>query len=278
MVRIRAFSLDDVPFGLRLSEQAGWNQLPADWSRLHHLEPDGLYLAEAEGQPAGTTVTCRFGPVAWVAMVLVDPSMRRRGIGRALMLQALEDLEQQGVRTIRLDATPLGRPLYESLGFLEEYSLTRYAGRPSATGSGDEDSSPEAERLDDLIALDRRVTGTDRGKLLRRLQAEHPEQARIVVREGQVTGYVMARPGRLARQIGPCIGDDNASRDLLRHSLTRFAGQEVFLDVPDRHPAARSLALTAGLLAQRPLMRMRRGAPVNEVESDLWASSGPEMG
>ena len=36
--------------------------------------------------------------------------------------------EELGCTTIRLDATPLGQPLYESLGFVPQYELTRYAG------------------------------------------------------------------------------------------------------------------------------------------------------
>ena len=50
-------------------------------------------------------------------MVLVDESMRQHGIGTALVEQAVEVLDRRGAETVRLDATPLGKPLYERLGF-----------------------------------------------------------------------------------------------------------------------------------------------------------------
>src|SRR5215216_3234927 len=116
----------DVASGLRLKEQAGWNQLEADWRRLLDLQPDGCFVAEVDGAVVGTVTTCRFGPVGWVAMMLVDEALRGRGIGRALMVRALEDLDAHGVRSVRLDATPLGRPLYESLGFVAEATFARF--------------------------------------------------------------------------------------------------------------------------------------------------------
>src|SRR5262245_55297348 len=100
----------DLPVVLRLRELVGWNQREADVRRILDLEPDGCFLAAVEGQPAGTATTCVFGPVAWIAMVLVDPALRRRGIGTALMEHALAYLERRRVQTIRLDATPLGQP------------------------------------------------------------------------------------------------------------------------------------------------------------------------
>ena len=99
MLRIRGMTVADIPLGMRLKEQAGWNQVEADWRRLLDLQPDGCFVAELDGIPAGTVTTCRFGPVAWVAMMLVDESFRSRGIGRALMSRALDDLDSAGVRS-----------------------------------------------------------------------------------------------------------------------------------------------------------------------------------
>src|SRR5215216_5423634 len=107
MIRVRAMTGDDVAFGLGLRRQAGWNQTVADWQRCLHLEPEGCFVAVLDDAPAGTATTCLFGPVGWVAMVLVDPAFRRRGVGLALMEHALGYLDGRGARTVRLDATPL---------------------------------------------------------------------------------------------------------------------------------------------------------------------------
>src|SRR5437870_5411367 len=128
MFHIRPMTVADLPVGMRLKQQAGWNQTEADWRRFLALEPDGCFVAERDGAPVGTTTTCTFGPVAWIAMVLVDPAVRGQGIGKALMRHALAYLDRCGVRSIRLDATPMGQPLYEQLGFQVEYPLARYEG------------------------------------------------------------------------------------------------------------------------------------------------------
>src|SRR5438105_11990396 len=128
MIRIRRMTAADVPLGMRLKEQAGWNQTEADWQRCLDLQPDGCFVAEWNDTPVGTTTTCVFGNVAWIAMVLVDANHRGKGIGKALMNHALEYLDSAGVASIRLDATPLGQPLYEKLGFRVQFPLARFEG------------------------------------------------------------------------------------------------------------------------------------------------------
>ena len=59
-------------------------------------------------------------------MMLVGERWRRKGVGRSLMGRALEHFEAEGVTTIRLDATPAGRPLYTSFGFVPDFEIRRY--------------------------------------------------------------------------------------------------------------------------------------------------------
>ncbi len=133
MIEIRRMTIDDVSLGMRLKEQAGWNQIEADWRRFLALEPDGCFVAELDGEPVATTTTCVFGTVAWIAMVLVDKPARHQGIATRLVDHAVQYLEDRGVETVRLDATPLGRPVYERLGFLAEYELVRLQGTVSTS-------------------------------------------------------------------------------------------------------------------------------------------------
>jgi GNAT superfamily N-acetyltransferase len=278
MTHVRPMTTADLALGLRLSRQAGWNQTDADWQRALDLQPDGCFVAEWGGAPVGTTTTCVFGDVAWVALVLVDESARGRGVGRALLGRALEFLDQSPVRSIRLDATPLGRPLYERLGFVEQFRLTRYEGvLPQAPGVA---GAPEAlpEEWDALAALDEAVTGTDRHRLLFHLFRGQPGAVRCVRREGGAAGFLTFRPGRQAFQLGPCIATPEAGPLLFADAWQRCAGQRVFLDVPVANEAATRLAEAAGLSVQRHLTRMCRGAPLGERLEWLWASSGPEKG
>jgi GNAT superfamily N-acetyltransferase len=284
VIEIRLMNARDLPLGMRLKDQAGWNQTEADWRRLLDLQPAGCFVAELDGVPVGTTAVCTFGPVAWVAMVLVEESVRGRGIGTALMEHALAFLDRQSVRTVRLDATSLGRPVYEKLGFVEEYLLHRYAGvlppaGEAAARPGDGTvSAARPEHLDGVFEVDRAVTVTDRRSLLQRLFSERPEAGRVVTREDQVLGYLSWRPGSKAVQIGPCVARGDAGPLLLADAWRRHAGQRVFIDIPADNPAAVAAATAQGLTAQRPLLRMCRGPRLGERCTEIWASSGPEKG
>jgi GNAT superfamily N-acetyltransferase len=270
----------DIPLGMRLKDRAGWNQLEADWRRLLDLDPDGDFVAELDGTAVGTVTTCRFGPVAWVAMMVVDERFRSRGIGRALMVQALSVLDNHGVRSVRLDATPQGRPLYESLGFTLETTFTRFQG----TLSPWERVGPALPRVhgDDVLErvcdLDRSVTGTDRARLLRRLAAEHPESLAVVPDAAGVNGFLMSRPGARARQIGPCIAHPESGPLLFHEAQQRYAGEPVFIDIPETNAPATLQAAVLGLVPGRHLMRMGRGPRIVEDLDRLWASAGPEKG
>ena len=49
MIRIRTMTVRDIPLGLRLARQAGWNQTEADWRRFLDLEPEGCFVGELDG-------------------------------------------------------------------------------------------------------------------------------------------------------------------------------------------------------------------------------------
>jgi ribosomal protein S18 acetylase RimI-like enzyme len=278
MLDICIMNAADIRLGMRLKEHAGWNQTEADWQRYLELQPDGCFVASLDGEAVGTLTTCVFGPVAWIAMVLVDVRYRRRGIGEALMRHALEFLDHQGVRTIRLDATALGQPLYEKLGFAVEYTLHRYEGvlLPADRPTGVEPALPD--HLAEVLALDRTITQTDRRKLLLRLASEFPETLRVVCEAGRVEGFGAARPGARALQIGPCLAPEKAGRQLLEDARKQYFGRLVFMDVPVGNYAAVAGVEEAGLAVQRRLVRMCRGPALVEQVRALWASSGPEMG
>jgi predicted N-acetyltransferase YhbS len=273
---------EDMPFGMMLKSQAGWNQVVTDWQRFLHMQPEGCLVAELNGVAVGTTVVTTFDTVAWISMVLVEQSFWGRGVGKTLMNRAVQVAEELGCATIRLDATPLGQPLYESLGFVPQYELTRYAGM---IAPNDTFSSPPsrvrfagAAYIPSLVALDTTVTGTQRGRFLFYLFTGLTE-LRIVETDGSVIGYLTIRPGIEALQLGPCIAETaEAAGALLTDALSRRVGSRVYWDVPSSHLAAAQLAQSAGLAPQRKVLRMCRGKAVNDDVAKLWASSGPELG
>jgi ribosomal protein S18 acetylase RimI-like enzyme len=279
MLRIRTMTPDDLDLAMRLKDQAGWNQTEADWRRFLAMEPAGCFVADWLGGLVGTTVTCIFGHVAWIAMVLVDPEFRGRGIGKALMSHALGFLDDSGVSTVRLDATPLGESLYKKLGFVVEYGLGRFEGTPQpATVPHGKVVHIQLQDYPLLFQMDQLITGADRSKFLSRLFAEQSEQIRVIRSAETISGFVGYRPGTRAWQIGPCLGGRGIGNVLLADALSRLVGTQVYVDIPVQNDAAANLAERSGLSVQRRLVRMRRGPPVAERADHIWASSGPELG
>ena len=279
----------DIPFGMQLVQQAGWNQLEADWRRALTLHPEGCFLAEqgaatpgvatpGVSTPAGTVTTCLFGRVAWIAMMLVDTAARNQGIGQKLMERAIGHLDSLGVDTQRLDATVLGKGLYEKLGFQEEYEVIRMKG----IAKGVTDPDGEAMRWTNdtrdapILDLDFRTTGTRRDAYLHALAAGNPFFYSLFDDE---LAYAGSRKGRNAVQLGPAVASTpEAGRLLCDALLHHFSGLPVFVDIPAPNKAALRWAKSHGLEEQRRFVRMYKGTKLNDSPEFIWASSGPEKG
>jgi GNAT superfamily N-acetyltransferase len=275
---IRRMTADDLRLGLRLSRQAGWNQTMSDWQRFFNLGPEGCFVAELSGHLVGTTMTFVSDRVAWIAMVLVEKNARGKGIGTALLKHALGYLDECKVRTVRLDATHLGRPIYEKLGFKPEYELVRLEGiAPSGrTLTTVEKATPEM--LKKVIKFDKRMMGENREKMLRVLFDEFPENMRVLMHGRKLEGFITMRSGSNAVQIGPCMATLKAGPDLFTDALNRCAGKVVLIDVPTGNVHAVKIAESRGFEIQRRFLRMYRGRRIKSNVSAIWASSGPEKG
>src|SRR5882762_7851054 len=130
---MRTMTKADIPGGMRLKDLAGWNQTDNDWVRFLDADQEGSFVVELDGAVRGTAVTINYqARFAWVGMVLVDPDYRGRGIGTRLLERCIEYLDAIRMPCIKLDATPLGKPIYEKLGFVAEYEIERWTRKRAA--------------------------------------------------------------------------------------------------------------------------------------------------
>ena len=126
-VHIRQLTQADQQFGMQLHAAVGWNQTRRDWQRMMDYQPEGCFLAEWEGELAGTATTTSYGAdLAWIGMMLVRADLRRKGVATALMRRCLDYLSDRGVATIKLDASADGRPVYLKIGFEDEWPINRW--------------------------------------------------------------------------------------------------------------------------------------------------------
>jgi GNAT superfamily N-acetyltransferase len=290
---IREMTIADIPAGLALCRASRWNQTESDWRGFLTNAPQGALAAVEDDRVVGTVATMPYGPFTWIAMVLVDPAARGRGIGTRLLERGLALVPRDVVA--RLDATPLGEPLYRKLGFTAEYGLARLTRDPgqesSASGVEHASRSPrpaagemvrELQPSDwaALLEIDARVFGASRATLLARLAAEAPEYGWVLEEHGRLRGYVLGRHGHVREHIGPLVADrpDTAWR-LLEACLAASIDRGVLLDVPDAQVAWRARLADLGFVVERPFLRMSRG-PLTATgdPSQIYAVAGPEFG
>lgn len=269
----------DLADALELSASQGWNQTLADWSRLLRLAPRGCYTLRIHGQLVGTVTTTSYGrELAWVGMMVVHPDFRRRGMGRVLMQRALDGLMAAGVTCVKLDATPAGRPLYESLGFQPEAEIERWRG----TGGPGRAAVRAATDADwrSLCALDRAAIGADRADLLEALAADGLVGPLVIGAEGDPEGCALVRRGRSAAYLGPLIARTaRAAEELFAGAFELLADEEVVVDHHVDGLLRRELLADLGLAPERALTRMRIGKRITpEAPGTLCTSAGPEVG
>lgn len=247
---IQRMSVGDVPQALHLCRESGWNQLHEDWQRLIRYEPAGCFTATCDDQLVGTVTTTRYGSeLGWIGMMLVHPDFRRQGIAAALMHRGMDYLKNQQVRCVKLDATPVGKKLYDKLGFRDEWAYHRWSrGGSIATKRTDRPRS-HIPLPASAIDLDRIAFGADRCDFLDLL-------GRVSCVHVDCGGFGMLRPGSRASYLGPITAKTPAAAELIIDELCEKTDRTILWDIPTPNGDATQIANTLGFAPVRDLTRM----------------------
>jgi len=271
---MRLLTPADIPAGMRLKEAAGWNQTEADWRTLLALAPQSGYGIDCDGLLRATTTAICYGrELAWLGMVLTDPAYRGRGLARRLIEHTLEYLRRERVHWIKLDATAMGRPVYERLGFRDEAVIERWVRKPGPVRTPADSTGPFV--LD--AALDLPAFGADRAPLLRAL-------AGFEATSIAGAGFAMGRAGSAASYFGPCVArSKDAARDLIAWFLAKHGEESVYWDILAANHDAIELAREFRFEPARELMRMRLAGvanppTLNKNDALVFAAAGFEYG
>lgn len=275
---IRPLTEADLDAACALSAAAGWNQTAEDWRIF--LRDGRTWGIDADGVLASSAAVLPFGrKVAWVSMVLTLPDKRGHGYATALMAHALAALRASGHRAV-LDATPLGQPVYEKLGFTPFWTFRRW--KLAASGGAVQGVRPmRPADWPDVLALDAAANGAPREGLLRAMAARMPDAARVAVAGGRIEGFALARDGRLTPQIGPVVARDGRSAQrLIAAALAGLpAGTGAVVDLADSQTELAAWLTGRGAAPQRPFTRMAVGAePLPGDAALIVAPVGPEFG
>jgi GNAT superfamily N-acetyltransferase len=278
-VVLRRIEPDDIEAGLALSRQARWNQTRDDWALLLAMSGGACAAAALADRVVGTVTVVTYGACAWIGMVLVSAEMRGRGIGTMLLHYALDLIGPE--RTACLDATPLGRPLYERLGFRIERELTRLE-RPEPgpkTRGGEVTRLLAPADLDRIRTWDEEVFGGARLPLLHAMLRRSPDLARAHEGATSLDGYALGRSGDRFDHAGPIVARTPEAAIALAGDVLRRVGRSAIIDVPLDQVTFREWLHGQGFRPQRPLTRMVRGPARRVTDRDaLFATLGPEFG
>ena len=281
---LRVMTRADLAFADHVRALAGWNQTLADWQRFLDTEGEGCFVAEWNGQPAGTATTTVYGrDLAWIGMVLVHPDHRQQGIGTALLERCIAYARRRDVRGIKLDATPLGKKVYDNLGFQDEWTISRWVTPKFCPEPVRRDPRIRAWRDSEtpsILDLDQAAFGVARRKILPALAAQSRHALVLESESGRIDAFGMVRAGSRALYLGPVVA---AAADLgtmlVEALLARCPEEPVYWDIPDANSSAIAWAKKAGFAVQRSLTRMVLGD--NMVPGDPHqqiALAGPELG
>ncbi len=75
------------------------------------------WIAWDGDRPMSAVTVTPTGDTAGISLMGTPPEHQRKGMGRALLTQVIDDYRRRGVARFHLGATDAGLPLYENLGF-----------------------------------------------------------------------------------------------------------------------------------------------------------------
>jgi len=270
---LRTATAADLTAIVRTLTVAFGEPLRADtWEWLDGLPEGEIVVAERRRSIVGTAAGLSFAATGWIGGLGVEPRSRRRGIATALTDEIVDWLRERGARTLLLQATDQGRPVYERLGFEAEgayrmWSLPPWRGpRPPVPGTR------PLRRADfrAVCALDREATGEDRAIALR---AAWPSGGVALDGRDGLRGFHLDSPWGP----GPTVAAD-ADAGLALLGTARRPEEAVRLGVPAANAPAADALRAAGHEEVAPTERMRLGPPVPWAPERVFGVFNPFWG
>lgn len=221
------FTTEHLEGAVELSQQVAWPHRVEDWALIHSLSTG--FAAVCGGRLIGTIFMTPYGDVATINMVLVEQSLRGRGLGRKLMDFAID--AAQG-RRLRLTATAEGLPLYEKLGFVRVGGIMQHQGPVAAVPAPRGVEWAASGDFAEIVSIDRAASGMDRENLFAHL--EKLGRFAVVRREGRVAGFVSIRTFGRGMVVGPCAAPSpEDAKALLSFVASGHQGEFLRVDTPD---------------------------------------------
>ncbi len=255
--RMTRAELDTV---LSWAADEGWNPGLDDCDAFFAADPQGFFVAEAEGRVVAAISVVNHTPeFAFLGLYLCLPAFRGRGIGYGLWQHALT---HAGGRTIGLDGVPQQQDNYRKSGFALAGGTRRFVGRVPDSVAAQVRPMAEAD-LPALQDLDTKAVGYRRPKFLRPWLSGTGTRRTLVFASGACpVGSVTYRSCRDSVKIGPLMAPDmNVAEALLSAVSAAVPDGPLIIDVPDSQKALTAYCSACGMTVPFETARMYKGTP-----------------
>ena len=223
----------DIPRLLEVSGSAGWATTAETWDALLGVGGGAFYGHRlASGEIVSSAGIFNYGELASLAMVLVKPAYRGRGLAKELIAHCLAQLPPGA--PVMLVATELGQPLYARLGFkplgqTHRMFLAGGAAKPGKTTHTCSIRPYTAADFPGVLKADAAALGVEREGVVRACVSA-PGTCFVLTDGNRITGYAAAKNGPGTSTIGPVIAPDEVSAVCLAESLLPTNGAKVQID------------------------------------------------
>lgn len=252
---------DDVPAIARLARAQGRNAGEEEYARFSTLEGARGFVIERDGELLGIATVMRYYEHGFLGPVILHEGADSGGLAIALLAQLIEAVQRDGVHVLEAEAGRVEEAILARMGF-ETIRRTAVYERAPAEDTGGAGSEPMRDHhLLDVGSLDASVVGFGRKQYLAALMRDHPDGARVVLRGGDVAGYVLMRRAPHGFQLGPLVTRDDdlkVAAALLRDALATARGAYVVALAPEQGASAELLE-QHGFRRVGELARMRGG-------------------
>ncbi len=276
---IRNFqNLADLEFAASLTKTEGWHsETLLELQAYFEYDPQGCFIYEKDSRPIGMCIATAYQQSGFIGELIVVKEFRGQGIGRALMLPAIQFLQNKQIQTIFLDGVQKAVPLYEELGFVLICRSLRFFGQIPAEESPDV-RPMNTDDLQEVIHLDKQTFGDDRGFFLRKRWQNYPDLAFVWKQNHQITGYLFGRVGVGGWvTAGPWVNlnDQSADISLLSHFQSKIGNQPFSIGILENRKSTIPHIVMAGLQPRSdPPTRMILGKGNNLGDNNLCCAIG----
>lgn len=257
--QLRVMSVDEAPAVMTLLHKIGWNHSLEQIQQNISWGGSGSFCLAFDQEIVATAIALKYSErLAWVGLVVSDPAYQRRGFARRLMNHVMEYLS--AVESVMLDASVLGFPLYDNMGFKSLYKINAYVREPEHFDTSPDIRPMAASDLPTVIAMDADMIGLPRPQVINWLF--ETGKAFVATERETITGFTFVKWNADLVRLAAWNARDRATAQLLMQVGSNLAlekGLTYRIDVPEPNNQARDIVTRNGLSIERYVTRMVYG-------------------